>query len=38
VFNIWQIAGLGLMNRVQPDKAVVSSLLPANVASLMALP
>lgn len=38
VFNVWQLAGLGVRNRVQPDSTVVSSLLPANVASLMAQP
>ena len=28
VFNVWQLAGLGVTNRVQPTPATVTALLP----------
>jgi hypothetical protein len=38
VFNVWQLAGMGITNRVQPDQQTVPSMLPGNVSTLMGLP
>lgn len=38
VFNVWQLAGLGIRNRVQPDQLVTPSMLPGTVSTLIGLP
>jgi len=38
VFNVWQLAGLNVTNRVQPDRATLPTLLPGNIATLIGLP
>lgn len=38
VFNVWQLAGLNAMTRVQPNITAVPSMLPANVSTLIGLP
>jgi prepilin-type N-terminal cleavage/methylation domain-containing protein len=38
VFNVWQLAGLNITNRVQPDKGTIPTLLPGNIATLIGLP
>jgi prepilin-type N-terminal cleavage/methylation domain-containing protein len=38
VFNVWQLATLGITNRVQPDQITLPTMLPGTVSTLIGLP